>query len=109
VYVDEAAGFGPAVEPQRAGRAGDSQPLPRSGRSDLPQVHELVAADLMARRDLGVRRYGVALQPFNGRSALRDAYEEALDLAVYLASALWEAEHPDQAALAVDRGGGKGG
>lgn len=57
-----------------------------------PDVQSQVIADLAARRDLGVRRYGTALQPFNGRDALVDAYEEALDLAVYLKQAIIEAE-----------------
>ncbi len=40
---------------------------------------------------LGKQRYGTALYANNGRSALRDAYEEALDLACYLRQALEEA------------------
>ena len=35
-------------------------------------------------------RYGTALQPHNGRDALLDAYEEALDLAMYLKQAIVE-------------------
>jgi hypothetical protein len=62
-------------------REGD-QPLPK--QNALPAIHPLVAKDLMARQKLGIKRYGVALQPHNGRSALHDAYEEALDLACYL-------------------------
>lgn len=38
----------------------------------------------MAERDrLGRERYGTPFQPFNGRRAAVDAYQEALDLAVY--------------------------
>jgi hypothetical protein len=33
---------------------------------------------------LGVRKYGTPLQAHNGRDGLMDAYQEALDLAVYL-------------------------
>jgi hypothetical protein len=47
-------------------------------------------ADMKTRRELGGERYGTALQPFNGRDALVDAYEEALDLAVYLKQAILE-------------------
>ena len=49
-----------------------------------PHVHDLVAADLAGRKALGISKYGVALQAGNGRDHLRDAYEEALDLACYL-------------------------
>lgn len=78
-------------EPSRAGRAGDSQPMP-TPRNGAPSVHAEVRLDLHEREAVGVRRYGVHLQPHNGRSALRDAYEEALDLACYLKQALMESE-----------------
>jgi hypothetical protein len=61
--------------------------------TELPDVFELVLTDLGARNDVGRREYGGTLRPFNGRDALRDAYEEALDLAVYLRQAIWEREH----------------
>lgn len=65
------------------------QPPPR--RSDEgPSVQELVRRDLEERERLGVERYGTALRPHNGRSALVDAYQEALDLACYLRQALEE-------------------
>ena len=32
----------------------------------------------------GIETYGTALQPFNGRSADRDAFEEWIDLGMYL-------------------------
>lgn len=41
-------------------------------------------SDITERRELGIARYGTALQPNNGRDALRDAYEEAIDLCMYL-------------------------
>ena len=68
-------------------RPGD-QPLPVP--NDNPSVHSMLMADIEARRELGVRRYGVALQAGNGRDALRDAYEEILDCAVYLRQAIEE-------------------
>lgn len=52
--------------------------------NDEIDIQTLVIEDMGKRRELGIRRYGTALQPFNGRDALRDAYEEALDLATYL-------------------------
>jgi hypothetical protein len=58
--------------------------------NDLPSVWGLVAFDFALRDDMGRRKYGVPLQPHNGRDALKDAYEEALDLAVYLRQAIYE-------------------
>ncbi len=45
---------------------------------------DAVVAALRARDGLGRERYGASLQPFNGRSAMRDATEEALDLVMYV-------------------------
>lgn len=52
---------------------------------------ELVIEDMRERDRIGRERYKTPLQPFNGRKSLRDAYEEVLDLAVYLKNALIEA------------------
>ena len=43
--------------------------------------------DMRARDAVGRKRYGVALSPNNGRDALLDGYEEALDLVAYLRQA----------------------
>ncbi len=40
--------------------------------------------DILARKEFGLRKYGTTLQPHNGRDALNDAYQEALDLCCYL-------------------------
>ena len=64
------------------------QPAPVA--NDGPTVWPLVVADMQARDAVGRERYGVPLQPNNGRDALRDAYEEALDLCAYLRQALLE-------------------
>lgn len=53
-------------------------------------IQKLVRADLEAREQVGIERYGTSLQPNNGRDALLDAYEEALDLACYLKQAIVE-------------------
>jgi hypothetical protein len=50
----------------------------------------LVGEDLVTRERIGVERYGTSLKPHNGRDALRDAYEEAVDLAIYLRQAIAE-------------------
>lgn len=55
-----------------------------------PAVWDLVMADMAARDAQGVRTYGTRLQPHNGRDALRDAYDELLDGAVYLRQAIFE-------------------
>jgi hypothetical protein len=64
------------------------QPAPQSNL--LPGVWSLVIGDMEERDQLGTMRYGTKLQPFNGRDALTDAYQEALDLAVYIRQALYE-------------------
>jgi hypothetical protein len=76
------------ANPERAGREGDSQPLPTL--NDAPDIQSQVIADIERRREVGIKRYGTALQPHNGRNALLDAYEEALDLAMYLKQRLVE-------------------
>jgi hypothetical protein len=65
--------------PERAGREGD-QALPvRGARSVFAEVRR----DLDAREAVGVRRYGLSLETFNGRDACRDLEEELLDGIVY--------------------------
>lgn len=49
-----------------------------------------IARDVAARKQLGIERYGVPLQANNGRDALVDAYQEALDLLVYFEQVLVE-------------------
>ncbi len=58
--------------------------------SDSPSMHDLVIRDLQARQAMGLKKYGVSLQASNGRDALMDAYQEALDLCAYLRQALYE-------------------
>lgn len=78
--------------PTRAGREGDKQSLPTA--SDAPIAHHLVMEDLEERLRIGIERYGQPLQAHNGRDSLRDAYEEALDLCVYLRNAIYERDNP---------------
>lgn len=61
-------------------------PIPNDG----PSVWQLVLRDMYQREQLGIQRYGVPLQPLNGRDSLQDAYEEALDLVVYLRQVIEE-------------------
>jgi hypothetical protein len=53
-------------------------------------VWELVLADMRQRDAFGFSKYKRHLAPHDGRDTLRDAYEEALDLCVYLRKALYE-------------------
>lgn len=69
-------------------RRGD-QPLPTP--NDLPYIQDLVEVDMAARRQIGFERYGQpGLQAHNGRDMMRDAYEEAMDLVVYIRGVLFE-------------------
>ena len=71
-----------------------SQPDPTP--NNHTPVWSQVIKDMEKRDQLGRSRYGVPLQPFNGRDALIDAYEEALDLVVYLKQAILERDGHDQ-------------
>jgi hypothetical protein len=51
-----------------------------------------VLLDIVERRQKGAVEYGTELVAFNGRDALLDAYEEAIDLVLYLKQALIERE-----------------
>jgi|GEM_PF-6547068 len=53
-------------------------------------ITNLVKRDLEARARTGRKKYGTRLKPHNGRNALVDAYQEALDLACYLRQAIEE-------------------
>ena len=59
-------------------------------KNSNPHIADLVIEDMKARKSLGIERYGTALQAHNGRDALMDAYQEALDLCVYLRQAIEE-------------------
>lgn len=75
-------------------RPGD-QPLPVP--NGTPDIQSMVIEDIGRRRQTGIDRYGTPLQAHNGRDALRDAYEEALDLACYLRQAIEERDRPQTA------------
>jgi len=55
-----------------------------------PAIAELVQKDIDARMEKGLETYGEKLRAHNGRDPLVDAYEEVLDLAVYLRQELYE-------------------
>lgn len=64
------------------------QPPPKPNKG--PVLWLLVIEDICERDRVGRERYGTPLQPHNGRDALVDAYQEALDLCVYLRQAICE-------------------
>lgn len=66
----------------------EDQPTPQ--KNSYPEVYELFLKDMETRYAIGLQRYGVALQPFNGRDMLRDTYEELLDACLYVRGALYE-------------------
>ncbi len=74
------------------------QPMPTP--NEERDIQSLVISDIVTRRAVGIQRYGTALQPNNGRDALRDAYEEALDLAMYLRQAIEERDLAERRFLA---------
>lgn len=53
-------------------------------------VQDEVISYIETSKRTGVAKYGTVLRPNNGRDALRDAFEEAVDLVQYLAQALIE-------------------
>jgi hypothetical protein len=55
-------------------------PQPTAGQA----IWSLVLRDMLDRHEAGVAKYGTPLTADNGRDALVDAYQEALDLCVYL-------------------------
>lgn len=69
----------------------------RKGTPILP----LVMRDLTTRAVDGLDKYGTLLRAKNGRDALADAYQEALDLCMYLRQLICEldeAEYEKEAA-----------
>lgn len=53
-------------------------------------IVDMVIYDLETRAMAGEIKYGEKLKANNGRNALLDAYQEALDLAMYLRQAIEE-------------------
>lgn len=72
----------------RPPHAAAHEPMPI--RNAQPAVQDLVIADMQARKEVGLERYGTLLQAFNGRDSIMDAYQESLDLSVYLRQVMAE-------------------
>ena len=75
------------------------QPLPVT--NDRPFVQDLVIADMEERKALGIQKYGTPLQSGNGRDMLLDAYQEALDLTVYVRGLMDERERAEHCVLGI--------
>lgn len=58
--------------------------------NDNPSCHDLVIADLLERKEHGLRKYGSLLQAGNGRDFDLDVYEELLDATAYMRGKLEE-------------------
>jgi uncharacterized coiled-coil DUF342 family protein len=71
------------------------EPAPTSGGVE---VWPLVIKDMQERAAIGAAKYGVPLTAGNGRRPLVDAYQEALDLSVYLRQAIEEEQAREAAA-----------
>jgi hypothetical protein len=99
----------PAAAQAMRERLGANRPEPAPTKNEHPAVWALVIedvkkqipdgtvvrallADMEARDRAGLEKYGVRLQPWNGRDAAVDAYQEALDLVVYLRQLVEERE-----------------
>lgn len=68
------------ADSRRRNNIPEPPPVPTQERG----TWELVVEDMQERDRIGREKYGTPLQPNNGRDSLVDAYQEALDLAVYL-------------------------
>lgn len=53
-------------------------------------IIDLVEKDLRDRAEVGKEKYGTYLRANNGRNSLMDAYQEVLDLAMYLRQLIYE-------------------
>jgi hypothetical protein len=62
----------------------EEQQEPKDLSNNQPDCWKLVIEDMQERRLLGIAKYGMPVVPDNGRDPLIDAYQELLDMAVYL-------------------------
>jgi hypothetical protein len=65
----------------------DDQPAPRPGKQ---RVVDYVLKDINFVVMKGLEHYGTYLEAHNGRDALMDAYQEAIDMVFYLRQAIIE-------------------
>ena len=68
-------------------------------QNDESFVYDLVIKDIGDRVNAGKKAYGTPLQPFNGRSALVDLYQELIDASFYIRQKI---EEDDQLLTLID-------
>jgi hypothetical protein len=68
----------------------DKQDLPHPG---VNEISPLLIRDMEEKAARGAKKYGLPLESFNGRDAVKDAYQEVLDLAMYLRQTVEEDLH----------------
>lgn len=74
-----------------------TQPKPNPNEEAF--VYDLVIKDIGDRVNVGKKEYGTSLQPFNGRSALVDLYQELIDASLYIRQKI---EEDDQLLTLID-------
>jgi len=67
-----------------------NEPQPAPVNVSDVYVWDLVFCDMQDRDGFGVNKYGCRLVVENGRDPLVDAYQEALDLVVYLRQEIYK-------------------
>ncbi len=67
--------------------ASERELMPTPGKLD---ILPLVIADLQSRDVMRTKKYRTTLQSQNGRDCLMDAYQEVLDLAMYIRQVICE-------------------
>ena len=70
----------------------EEQPLPVSSPNSVSVTDQFIS-ELKKRQAKGIETYGKSLETFNGRDALYDAQEEAIDLSQYLFQARLERDY----------------
>jgi len=80
------------IKPPPKGHRPEDQPLPVP--TGGPSMHDKLIEMVLARKKLGLSRYGSLLQAHNGRDVLRDILEELVDACVYVLQAIEERDHP---------------
>jgi hypothetical protein len=75
------------------------QPLPKPGQ-EVVLFH--VLDDFKRRAETGKAQYGTYLETHNGRDALVDAYQEALDLCMYLKQTIMERDAEQRRQYHID-------
>ena len=91
--MSQQASFG-----ENQSHADSTQPEPVRSEHSV-SVTDAVIKDMVDRRELGTKKYGVELLSNNGRDALLDAYQESLDTTLYLKQCLIERDRAKQTNL----------